>query len=384
MRVLHLGNTGNIAYQVARALRQLGVEATVLVDRSDFITGEPSWEDEECLRNGDNEWIQYYRNTTRHHVYLGPLGSFRFPYYHRLQQALDLNKLAASYDILQAYDHDVILCLTQWRKPFLAFCIGGDLNVTALSPTMVGWLMRRAYRRARLVFYSNINMARAVQQLELERAHFMPLPVDIHKYIPNQKREAEESLKEQLNCSIVLFSPSRHAWSVKGNDKMLYSFARLQKDEGMQQSVKLVLCEWGEDLHKSRALCEELGLGPSVVWFPLMPKKQLLRLYQGADIVLDQFNLGAFGLITLEAMACGKPVILNCSLEHARACYPEPPPIIHASTAEEIYNALRRLIEQPEERLAHGRRARQWVVRHHSSEVVAQKHLDFYKEILSC
>lgn len=375
MRVLHLGNTNNIGYEIARSLREAGVESTLLVDRADFVTSDPSWEQSELNNHTKPDWIKYYRNTDRHRLKLGRW-RVRFPYFHRLQQFVDLAGLAGEYDLLQAYNYDVILCLTQPRKPFIAFCIGGDINVTALSRTPVGWLMRLAYRRARFVFYSNINMIDAVQSLRLRNAHFMPLPVNTEKYVPSNN----QAIKKQLECEFLLFSPTRHAWETKGNDKLIQAFAQLVRE--YNGKIKLILCSWGEDLARSRALARDLRIQDNIVWRPLMPKRELIEFYHASDIVLDQFNLGAFGLTTLEAMACEKPVVLNCCERFVRECYPEMPPVGHAESTEEILAVLRDLLDDPQKRRELARAARGWVLRYHSASVVAKRHLEFYRRIV--
>jgi|FaiFalDrversion2_1042247.scaffolds.fasta_scaffold07145_1 glycosyltransferase involved in cell wall biosynthesis len=374
MRVLHLGNTNNIGYAIARSLREFGVESTLLVDRSDFITSDCSWEDPE-LKSKPCDWIKYYRNTQRHRLSIGFL-NIPFPYFHRLEQSLDLAHLAREYDILQAYNYDTVLCLSQPRKPFIAFCIGGDLNVTALSSTIAGQLMRMAYRRANFVFYSNINMIESIQKLALHNAYFMPLPIDTTRYRPDPR----PGIKEELDCDILLLSPTRHAWATKGNDKLIRAFAQLVKESPLR--IKLVLCAWGEDLTRSRALCYELGVEESIVWRPLMPKPALIKYYNASDIVLDQFNCGAWGLTTLEAMACGKAVVLNYRKEWAEACYTEIPPVCYASSTEEIFELLKDFITHPQRYRDLGKTAREWVIRHHSSNVVARRHLEFYHSII--
>src|SRR3989442_15827993 len=45
MRVVHVGNMANNAYLIAKALRGAGVEADLVVDRSDVLTSQPEWEE---------------------------------------------------------------------------------------------------------------------------------------------------------------------------------------------------------------------------------------------------------------------------------------------------------------------------------------------------
>lgn len=373
MRVLHLGNTNNIGYEIACALREIGVEANLLVDRTDFLTSNPSWEEE---NSGSQDWIRYYRNVDRHSFRVGNW-KIRVPYSHRLEQLIDIISIAYKYDILQAYNYDVILCLSQPQKTYIAFCIGGDLNITAFQNNLVGFLLRQAYRRARYVLYSNINMIESVRKLNLTNALFMPLPINTEKYVPSD----QPSLRKQLDSEVILFSPTRHDWETKGNEKLLHAFAKLIRQ--LHYSVKLVLCSWGKDLDRSRTLCSDLGLEDHIVWQPLMSKRELLKFYQAADIVLDQFNVRAFGLVTLEAMSCAKPVIVNYDKDFARECYQEIPPLWYAADNKDILHALTELIEDQERCKELGNKCREWVLKYHDRKQVAQRHLQLYLAILN-
>lgn len=372
MKVLHLGNTNNIGYEIARALREAGVEADLLIDRTDFLTSNPSWEQEDL---GSQSWIRYYRNVDRHKCKVGGV-KIQVPYFHRLEQLLDIMSISYKYDILQAYNYDVILCLSQPQKPYIAFCIGGDLNVTAFANSLVGFLLRQAYHRARYVLYSNINMIESVRKLNLKNAYFMPLPINTDRYVPSNQSD----LRRQLGCEVLLFSPTRHDWATKGNDKFITALAKLVHQSPVK--IKIILCQWGKDIERSRSLCSQLGLDPYVIWHPLMPKRELIKFYQAADIVIDQFNVGAFGLVTLEAMSCAKPVIVGYNKNFARACYPELPPLQCAGGSEEILHTLRELIENPQHCEELGYKSREWVLKYHGRIQVAQRQLEFYLTML--
>lgn len=376
MRVLHLSNTNNIGYKVARSLREFEVESTLLVNCSNFIMRDPSWESPELVSQTQlPDWIRYYRNTQRHRLSFGSW-NIRFPYFYCLQQSVDLACLAGEYCLLQAYNYNVVLCLTQLKKLFIAFYIGGDLNVTAVSRTLVGWLMRRAYRCARFVFYSNINMI-TVQRLELRNAHFMPLSVNTEKYVLSNN----SAVGEQVGYEFLLFSPTRHAWKTKGNDKLIYAFAQLMQESN--RKIKLILCAWGEDLEQSCVLSCDLKVEDNIVWRPLMLKRELIRFYHASDIILNQFNLGAFGLTTLEAMACEKPVVLHFTPKIHEWCFPEHPSIVSACTEQEIYQKTVELVRDAKLQGMISRKSREWFKRYHSWERIADLHIQLYQELLA-
>ncbi len=58
-----------------------------------------------------------------------------------------------------------------------------------------------------------------------------------------------------------------------------------------------------------RLLAEELGISDAVGLLPAMPQERLAGLYRRADVVVVPSRSETFGLVALEAQACGTPVV---------------------------------------------------------------------------
>jgi glycosyltransferase involved in cell wall biosynthesis len=101
-----------------------------------------------------------------------------------------------------------------------------------------------------------------------------------------------------------------------------------------------------------------------------MPERLLARYYRAVDLVLDQFQLGVFGLITPKAMACGAAVLTSYDDRHNAWCFPTAPPVVPCFSRDEIASAILRLSSDHEARRTIGAASREWVKRHHSSERV--------------
>jgi D-inositol-3-phosphate glycosyltransferase len=72
--------------------------------------------------------------------------------------------------------------------------------------------------------------------------------------------------------------------------------------------IRLVLA--GEEPDETlRSLTNSLGLGESVVFAGIVSREELIRLYQGAALFVLPSMQEGLGIVVLEAMACGTPVV---------------------------------------------------------------------------
>jgi glycosyltransferase involved in cell wall biosynthesis len=107
------------------------------------------------------------------------------------------------------------------------------------------------------------------------------------------------------------------------------------------------------------------------------------RRYEEADVVVDQLNSGWYGLLAIEAMALGKPVVGRIDQEAARRteeAFGVPVPIVPA-TKETLPEVLRHLVADPAERRRLGEESRAYVERLHDLERVADRLLDLYARL---
>ncbi len=69
--------------------------------------------------------------------------------------------------------------------------------------------------------------------------------------------------------------------------------------------------EGREELARAHALVEATGLGERVRFVPPQPHHLLSTFYRAADVCLVTSRSESFGLVALEAAACGKPVVAS-------------------------------------------------------------------------
>jgi len=429
VRILHVGNIANNAYNNAKFLRRKGIEADVLCYDYTHVMAQPEWEDAAFEAQPDEfhpQWdamdlggfqrpawflqaelssgrpgrAQRFKGQFRlerllfhqpalwmrawaKYLECRKTGSlprprlldvlFTYPKRKRFEQWFE------GHDLIQAYATEPIHA---WMfapdRPYIAF-EHGTMREIPFEHSGRGRLLALAYRQAAKVVITNPDVITAARRLRLTNFQFIPHPVDETKYRPRPTR-VREQLVQRFQTDLVFFAPSRHNWVLKGNDLLIKAFARFRK--AAHHIPILILTDWGQEVSRSRALIDALGLGTCVVWTPPLNKMKLIDYYNAADVVLDQFTLGVFGTVTPEAMACEKPVVLYFNRAVHEWCYAEMPPVISAKSEEEIFERLMELSKDPGYRAAVGQASREWIVKHHGWELVADRQITIYRELL--
>jgi glycosyltransferase involved in cell wall biosynthesis len=129
------------------------------------------------------------------------------------------------------------------------------------------------------------------------------------------------------------------------------------------------------------AACEQLPVDLKIV--EGLHHDEARRLYEDADIVVDQLNAGWYGLFAIECMALGKPVVTFLheeAVERTELAFQTKVPIVNA-TAETLARRLRPLVEDASLRRRVGHESRIYAERVHDIERVADRLLDIYARL---
>ncbi len=109
-----------------------------------------------------------------------------------------------------------------------------------------------------------------------------------------------------------------------------------------------------------------------------VPWRNLRDRLAEADIVVDQLFMGWYGMVAVEAMACGKPVL--CFIRPDFETRLSLCPIVRC-TIETIEDELAALLDRPERRRELGAAGRGYVEREHAALVVAGRLLEWYRAL---
>lgn len=121
------------------------------------------------------------------------------------------------------------------------------------------------------------------------------------------RRELERSFGARGDDSIILFVGMN--FDVKGLDALIMGLARF-KERFPSESFRLLVIGKG-DVKKYTRLAQNLGIAEKVIFPGTMPKELLEKIYTGSDLFCMLSKFDTFGMVVLEAMAAGLPVIIS-------------------------------------------------------------------------
>lgn len=109
------------------------------------------------------------------------------------------------------------------------------------------------------------------------------------------------------------------------------------------------------------------------------PWSELREILADADVVVDQVFMGWYGMVAVEAMALGKPVL--CFIRHDFEARLDDCPIVRCSK-EDLTERLAEVLADSTDRRALGERGRAYAEREHAAPVIAGRLLQLYRSLV--
>ncbi len=389
MRIGFIGNTNNYPFMLARALRKLGHEVRFIVSSQD------------PLNRPENRYsdISYPYPTWIHD--LSPI---------RLRDVMYVGSSARRRVLALLHDCDAVIAndfgpmlLSDLNMPSIALLTGSDLYALADADTFMAgasqyhklpvplrWVTKWILS-ARLVRPQRIGIRGSAAVVYFPRG-ILPrsdrlldeLGIDDERRIVNVMTDADvlDYVPPPFNTPLRVFCGARLNWAslrpegaveidYKGAEVMVKGLALFVASTGVPLEIRLV--RKGIHVRETMALVEELGLAGHVVWLDEMSQKQVEREYGQADVVFDQLGGGVIGMVSLDAMALGRPVIANARPEILEPLLGAPSPICQARTPAEVSKQINYLHFNPDERARIGLASRKFVEQYCSSIALAKR-----------
>lgn len=235
---------------------------------------------------------------------------------------------------------------------------------------------QRAYRKSKLdVIVASRwmrNMVEASPLFEDVDIHQIPFGLDLNFFSPVAAPNARKRLGIPDNSIVICFRAVGNEF--KG---LPYIIEALERIRSKRPVCLLTL--------NTKGLLERFSGRFQLVELGWTNDEELARdAFVASDVFLMPSTAEAFGVMAIEAMACGKPVIIFEGTSLPEVTFsPDVGLSVPMRDAVALFQALQRLIDNPNEREERGRKGRMIAELHYGDEMYARRMADVYKIVAS-
>lgn len=206
----------------------------------------------------------------------------------------------------------VAIRLLKWRRPKLKIiAIAHGIEVWGAMPRRKKWLLEKADRIITVSRFTKDKLVE-VQGISADKITVLPNCLDPY-FEPPQQLDKPHYLLERHGLrpdqKILLTITRLNVWEAyKGYDNILECIPELRKK--WPDLVYLIGGKY-EDAEKQRLdeIINRLGIAQNVRIMGFIPDEELTDYYRFADVFVMPSKKEGFGLVFIEAMACGTPAI---------------------------------------------------------------------------
>ena len=170
------------------------------------------------------------------------------------------------------------------------------------------WIARRGFRDARRVIAVSDGL----------KARIAPYCSREPLVIPNMVSDSffQQETEEKTDCGSAQTAPPFRFLSVgylnrhKGMDLLIAAFAQLKKNDPHSE---LVICGDGPEKESLKKQAADEGVASCVTFTGNLSRQDVCRQMQQAQAFVLPSRFETFGIVFIEALACGKPVIMTAT-----------------------------------------------------------------------
>ncbi len=278
------------------------------------------------------------------------------------------------------------------QRPWKAEQLGSAYRVST-------WLEKTAYQNANGVIATSRPMMKAVHdfyQVPYDKIRIIPNGIDVSQYRPTFDPDLLRSYQIHPDEPFLLF-----VGRISRQKGIIHLVNAIQY---LRPEIQVVLCAGAPDTPDiglemaGRVKEAERKTRNKIIWIEKwVPQNHLVRLYSHASVFACPSIYEPFGIVNLEAMACGTPVVASAIGGIPEVVVPEETgllvplePVAENNSeprdpqkfSKDLAQAINHLFQSPEKREALGRKSRQRVEQHFTWQSVARQTLEYYKFLI--
>lgn len=275
--------------------------------------------------------------------------------------------------------------LVQKRRgtAYLCYAHGEDIGGSSTSRELA-WMTRRAFAGASLVIANSQNTRDMLLNdwgLPESKVRLFTPGVDTRRFAP---APPDEAVRAGLGWTgrTVLLTVGR-LQKRKGQDCLIRALKEIRRTH---PTVLYAVLGDGDELPHLKALAEAEGVAEIVQFLGGATDETLLRCYQQCDMFVlpnrtIEPDFEGFGMVLLEAQACGKPVVAGASGGTAETMrIPETGRVVACDDPGPLAALLTELLSDPAGLRAMGERGREWVCAHFDWDALSRRAAELFSE----
>jgi UDP-glucose:(heptosyl)LPS alpha-1,3-glucosyltransferase len=245
------------------------------------------------------------------------------------------------------------------------------------------WIEQKQYAQCRALIVNSRwsgNQFVKYGQIEANKIHVVHNGVDSEKFHPRHRSRWRSVVRQELSMAedeiVILHLGS--GFARKGVKELIAAFAELCASNPNER-LRLLIVGKG-NVAPYRQLAQTLRVSEKVTFAGGSPSPE--KFYAAADVFALLTKFDPFANATLEAMACGLPVVTTTTNGVSEILTPGVNGVVvsdpHAAAA--VASALQRLLDV-EQREVMGRNARELMAQFFTWEQTAQRTVEVYRQV---
>jgi glycosyltransferase involved in cell wall biosynthesis len=252
---------------------------------------------------------------------------------------------------------------TDFRWPLETSALNWELKRDALARSQVELVVASRFM---------LDLLKQSPLLSHQDIHLIPFGIDLKRFAPCDGSEARKRLGIPPENVVICFRADQSIF--KGFSYIEQALQTL--DDATSITLITVGCVDTMNEYRSRFQVIERG------W--TTDDEEMLEVYRAADIFLMPSVAEAFGMMAIETMAFGKPVIVfEGTALYDTVFAPQGGIAVPAGDAQALVRELKDLIANREKRLQLGEQARKLAEIHYDKDTYVSRIVDLYKETIA-
>jgi rhamnosyl/mannosyltransferase len=222
---------------------------------------------------------------------------------------------------------------------------------------------------------SSIKNSSQILKQYANKTEVIPLGIDIDKFIYTHNQADIQGLKNKYGERLLLFVGKFRYY--KGLNLLIEAMRSID--------ATLMIVGKGPIENEIREKVRSYGIQNKIIFMSEVSDSFLIAcIYASQMLILPSiYKSEAFGLVLLEAMICGKPVIsteLGTGTSFVNI-HNQTGLVIPPNSVSELVKAVNQLLNNPEEMIIFGKNARNRVVEHFNADLMAGRTVELYSSL---